>query len=119
MFEFAILVTAAFPLAWFFSEFQSRQWLRILLGCCAITMSFGVAWLAGSLQALNYNAWYGTSSQQLIEKTLQELKAGNEAKVIDNLQWFKASYSPSYETGRVDYERLVTAYLERFETLGK
>jgi hypothetical protein len=119
MIEFVLLLSIAFPLAWFISEFQSRQWLRTLLGCCAIAMSFGVAWLVGSLQALNYNSWYGTASQQFVDKTLQELKAGNELNVIDNLQWFKARYSPNYETGRVDYEKLVTAYVERFDRRGK
>ena len=119
MFELVLLLAIAFPFAWFISEFQSRQWLRTSLGCCAIAMSFGVAWLAGSLQALNYNSWYGTASQQLVDKTLQELKAGNETNVIDNLQWLNARYSPNYETGHMEYERLVAAYVERFDRAGK
>jgi hypothetical protein len=116
MLQLIVLLTILFPIAWFVSEFQSRQWLRVMLGCCAIAMSFGVAWLAGSLETLNYNAWYSTATQQLVKKTLQELEAGHESSVIDNLQWINQRYQPNYETGLVDYERLVETYIERFGT---
>jgi hypothetical protein len=56
MIELILILTIAFPVGWFMSEFQPRLWLRLVLGTCAIAMAFGVAWLAGSLQALSYNA---------------------------------------------------------------
>jgi hypothetical protein len=115
MIVFVLGLTIAFPLAWFISEFQSRQWLRCLLGCCSIAMTFGVAWLAGSLQALNYNAWYSDASLTLVDKTLSELSAGHESHVIDNLKWFKSEYHPNYETGLINYQRLVDTYVKRFE----
>jgi hypothetical protein len=38
-----IVLAAGVPIAWFASEYQSRRWLRFVLGCFAILLSFGIA----------------------------------------------------------------------------
>lgn len=109
-----IALVIIFPLAWFISEYQSTKWPRLVLGCCSIAMAYGVAWLAGSIQAINYNAWYSEASLELVDTTINELAAGHESKVINNLKWLKSQYHANYETGLVDYQRLVGAYTQRF-----
>ena len=118
MLPIILFLTIAFPVAWFLSEFQDQKWLRIVLGCGAIAMSFLVAAGVGMLQQLNYNTWYGDASQQLIETTLAELKADNKTCVIDNLTWLNGSFHPSYEN-RENYDELISAYVNRFKQSGK
>ena len=118
MLYFILFLTIAFPIAWFLSEFQDRKWLRIVLGCAAIGMSFLVATGVGLLERINSNAWYGTASQQLIDTTLKELKADNKSLVIENLTWLHGRYEPSYEN-RANYDGLVAEYVSRFEPKNK
>jgi hypothetical protein len=113
-----LVLTITFPVLWLVSEFQERKWLRIVLGCAAISMSFLVAAGVGMLERLNFNAWYGYASQQLIETTLQELKADNKSGVEKNLAWLHARYHPTYEN-RANYDDLVAEYVSRFEQTNK
>lgn len=114
MLPLMLALTVACPVAWFVSEFQSRIWLRVLLGCCAIAVSFGVASLVGMLQQLNYNAWYGYASKELVETTTQQLEAGNSSEVLKNLRWLSSKYEPTYEN-RARYDELVGEYTRRFD----
>jgi hypothetical protein len=101
-----LLIVVAAPIAWFASEFQERRWLRLTLGTAAILMSFGVAWLAGSLERFNSNAWYGSASKQLIDATVTGLEAGNKDRVLRSLKGLQEKYSPTYEN-RARYDKLV------------
>jgi len=56
MIYLVLAVIAVLPLAWLLSEFQGRIWIRIALGGLAIFTSFGVAYVVGKLEQLNYNA---------------------------------------------------------------
>jgi hypothetical protein len=107
-----LVLTVALPLIWLVLEFQEKRWLRIAVGCAAIAMSYFVAVGVGTLQQLNYNAWYGDASQKLIRGTLTELKNDNSQAVIDNLEWLNQRYHPHYEN-RARYDELANEYVER------
>lgn len=62
-----LFLVIAVPLAWLASEFQPRTEIRIALGIAAIAMSFGVAWIVGSLERLNSNIWFGSATKDLIQ----------------------------------------------------
>lgn len=111
----ALILIIAVPLAWLASEFQQRVWLRVLLGSLAIAMSFAVAWLAGSLERLNSNAWYGFASKKLIESTLAELEQGDTSRLAAELKRLNEQFQPTYEN-RARYDQLVDEFAAR---LGK
>ncbi len=99
------------PLLWLLSEFQPRRWPRVSLGCAALLMSFGDAWVVGALDRLNSNAWYGAATKDLIQNTIEQLEAGNTDRVVAELKRLRSKYNPSYES-RSDYDKLVNEYVE-------
>jgi hypothetical protein len=94
------------PVGWFISEFHSPRWVRLLLGCLSISLCFGVAFLAGCLTELNYNAWFGSATKDLIDVTIAELDAGREHEVTTALKRLQEKYVPTYEN-RARYDVLV------------
>ena len=84
-----IVLLIVVPVGWLVSEFQPRIWLRISLGVAAISMSYFVAWLAGSLTMINYNTWYGTASTDLIETVIANVEAGNDEPLLRELKRLK------------------------------
>jgi uncharacterized membrane protein YcjF (UPF0283 family) len=96
----------ATPVAWVASEFQERRWLRLVLGTTAILLCFGVAFVVGSLERLNSNAWFGSATKTLIDTTVTELEAGHHERVIQSLRELQKKYSPTYEN-RARYDHLV------------
>src|SRR4051812_42704454 len=108
---FVLILTIVMPIAWFASEFQDRRWLRLMLGTAAVLLSFGVAFLVGSLQRLNYNAWYGGATKGLIDTTISQLEAGHMDRVLLSLKDLQSKYEPTYEN-RAHYDTLVTATVE-------
>ena len=107
-----LLLVVALPLAWFASEFSSYRWLRVLLGCGAIGMSFLVAYVVGSLEHMNANVWYGNASLNLLDVTIEELEKGNGEQVVRELKELQREFHPSYED-RGRYDKLVEGYVER------
>ncbi|MCA9112694.1 MAG: hypothetical protein KDA52_22270 [Planctomycetaceae bacterium] len=105
----AILVVIL-PVAWLGSEFQDRRGVRIVLGVLSLSLSFVIAISVGSLQTLNYNAWYGGASSDLISATLVQLDAGEVEKVRSELKVLQEKYRPTYEN-RADYDDLVRQYV--------
>jgi hypothetical protein len=95
----------AAPVAWFASEFQHRRWLRIAAGAAALSMCFGVAFLAGTLQMFNANAWFGSATKDLIDATIEELEAGRQERVLSALKKLQHEYRPTYEN-RARYDEL-------------
>jgi hypothetical protein len=65
-----------------------------------------MAFLAGSLERFNSNAWYGFASKKLIDATITELEAGNKDRVLQSLKVLQNKYSPTYEN-RARYDELV------------
>jgi len=112
MLQLILVLVIVAPIAWLASEFQRRRWLRIVLGCAAILLSFGVAWIVGSLERLNSNAWYGAATKDLVQNTIEQLEAGNTDRVLAELRRLRSKYYPSYET-RSNYDELGSQYVER------
>jgi hypothetical protein len=105
------ILTIAIPACWLVSEFQSRKEIRITLGILSIAMSFGIAWIVGSLERLNSNSWYGAATKDFIQNTIVELEDGNSERVLNELRVLRSQFHPTYET-RADYDKLVGIYVQ-------
>ncbi len=106
-----ILVLAVIlPGAWLASEFQPRRGIRIGLGICSMGVMLLIAVVVGTLERLNYNAWYGPISQQLVETTITEIEAGRGESLLPPLRKLRDEFRPSYET-RANYDELVRGFV--------
>src|SRR5690348_681547 len=101
-----LLLTVTTPIAWFASEFQNRIWLRLILGCAAIFLCFGVAFVVGSLEMFNANAWFGGATQDLVNTAVEQMEAGKTEQVLAALKNLQKTYQPTYEN-RARYDKLV------------
>ena len=110
-----IVLLIVLPIGRLVSEFQPRAWLRITLGVVALAMSYFVAFVVGSLTQLNYNAWYGSASSDLIDTVIANVEAGNEETLLRELKRLKDAYHPTYEN-RANYDKLVKEFVDRMET---
>jgi len=113
-----LFLAAVIPIAWFASEFQGRRWLRLALGSIAILLSFGVAFVVGSLERLNSNAWFGHASKDLIDATVTELEAGRRDEVLKAFEDLQRRYAPTYEN-RARYDELVKKAVEQMHATAK
>jgi len=73
-------------------------------------MSFGVAWIVGSLDRLDSNTWFGAATKDLIQNTIVELENGNDERVLTELRVLRSKFHPTYES-RADYDKLVAEYV--------
>jgi hypothetical protein len=101
-----LVIVIALPVAWFASEFRGSRGMRLTLGCLAILCSFGVAFVVGSLERFNSNAWFGHASKQLVDVTVSELEAGHTNQVLRSFRQLQSEYRPTYEN-RARYDKLV------------
>lgn len=112
---FVLVFVLALPVAWFISEFKSkRRSVRCVLGILAILSCFGVAWLTAQFVRLNYNAWYGFSSKQLVDSIVERLENCDTQTVLVELKDFQKKYRPTYEN-RAHYDELVDEYVKKLE----
>ncbi|MEO1524879.1 MAG: hypothetical protein AAFX06_05555 [Planctomycetota bacterium] len=107
-----LALTVILPIAWFCSEFRAERSVRIGLGCAAIAMSFGVAWIVGSLGFIRTNVYFSEATKDLIQNTIIELEKGNSEQVLRGLTELRGEFRPTYET-HDDYDVLVDRYIER------
>jgi len=110
-----LVLVVATPIAWASSEFQERRWLRLTLGSLAISLCFGVAFLVGSLDRFNSNAWFGFASKELIDATVAELEAGQQNRVLESLKHLQREFGPTYEN-RARYDVLVEEAIQRMRS---
>lgn len=101
-----LIAVIGLPIGWFVSEFRGSRGLRLTLGCVALLMSFGVAFIVGSLDRLNSNAWFTHASKDLIDASIVELEAGHTDRVLDTLRQLQSEFHPTYEN-RGRYDKLV------------
>ena len=101
-----VAITIALPVAWFVSEFRGGRGVRLTLGCLAILCGFGVAFIVGSLERFNSNAWFGHASKQLVDATVSELEAGHTNQILRTFRQLQSAYQPTYEN-RARYDKLV------------
>jgi hypothetical protein len=109
----ALAFVVLLPISWLASEFCNRRGVRIALGVLAIAMCYFVAFVAGSLEQLSSNAYFGDASRKLVETTVAELEAGNADEVLAKLRELKSRYQPTYEN-RAEYKELVDRYAASF-----
>ncbi len=101
-----LILVIALPIAWLASEFGANRPLRIALGIGALTCSLGVAYIVGRLSELNYNAWFGGASKDLIHTIVVQTEDGRAERVLKVLRRLDADYHPTYEN-RADYVELI------------
>ena len=109
-----LLIVITLPIAWFSSEFSPKRWLRLTLGIGALLSSFGVAYLAGSLEMFSANAWFGSATKALVDTTVTELERGNTQQVLMSLKQLQEQYHPNYEQ-RSRYDVLVEEAVQRMK----
>ncbi|MFK7790338.1 MAG: hypothetical protein AB8C95_12705 [Phycisphaeraceae bacterium] len=109
-----IVLIIAIPIAWLIAEYSAPRWARLLLGMASILMCFGLAYVVSSLNRLNYNAWYGSATSDLLDATIENLEAGNTDQVISTLKQLQTEYEPTYEN-RAHYDELVNDAVQRFK----
>jgi hypothetical protein len=112
---FVLVLVVMTPIAWFASEYQDRRWLRLVLGSAAILLGFGVAFVVGSLERFNSNAWFGSATKELIDVTVHELEAGDKERVLRSLKHLQKQYVPTYEH-RARYDHLVQETVAKMRT---
>ena len=108
--EFILLLVVAFPIAWLIAEFYDNRAARITLGVCAIAMSFGVAWIVGSLDRLQSNIYFSEATKDLIQNTIIELENDRADDVLTELRVLRDDFRPTYET-RDDFDVLIDRYI--------
>jgi hypothetical protein len=111
-----LLLVVGLPIAWFASEFKAKRALRIGLGVAALLTSFGVAFIVGALNRLNYNAWYGGATANLLDATIAGIESGDTGGVLEELKRLRSEYRPTYEN-RAGYDVLVRAAVDRIESV--
>jgi len=107
-----LLLAIALPVAWLASEFQSRRWLRIVLGLLSLSLSVSIALAVGVLQELNYNSWYGIASAKLLDTTIAEIESGREDQLLTSLRKLRGEFYPTYEN-RANYDKLVDEFAKQ------
>jgi hypothetical protein len=110
MLEFILLLVVVLPIAWLISEFYNNSALKIGLGISAISVSFGVAWVVGSLELFRSNTYFAEATKDLIQNTIVELENGKSEVVLKGLIELRSNFNPTYES-RDRYDVLVDRYV--------
>lgn len=104
---FIIPIALIILFAWLNSEFKNkRRWVRITLGCLAISCCWGIAIMAAQIVRLNYNIWYSDATKKLIAVTVKKLEAGEKSLVIEELKKLQDQLQARYEV-KGNYDELV------------
>ena len=109
-----IVITGALPIAWFVADLRASPPLRRAIGIVTICWSFGVAALFGSIESLNANAYFTAASEKLLEKSVQNLKAGRQEAVLR--EWSRANerFGTTYES-RGQYSEIIDEAVKGME----
>ena len=101
-----LMVVLAIIIAWAVGEAKGLPVLRrcAAAGFLLIAVLTGAA--VGSLNGLNYNAWYGGATRDLMDETIRQLERGNAKVVTETWTAMRADFSPTYEN-RARYDELV------------
>src|SRR4051812_6773530 len=91
------LITAILPIAWLIADFRSTPLARRILGMVALLWSFGIAASIGIMQNFNANSYFGGASKDLLEASVQQLRAGKTASVIREWSLANEKFHPTYE----------------------
>ena len=112
------VIAVGLPIAWLASEFQSRRWLRILLGSLSLIACVSITALGVNLyDRLSYNAWYGFASRDLIDTTITEIEGGRTDKLLPALRKLRDEFHPTYEN-RAHYDDRIRGFVEDVKAAG-
>lgn len=109
-----LAIVVGLPLAWFIADFKGRAGVRRVLGVLAILSTCGVAFIAGQLNRLNYNIWYGNASKSLIDASIKRLERGDTEAVLIEWRKLQDRFKPTYEN-RAHYDELVKEAVQGLE----
>lgn len=111
-----ILVTGPIlAIAWIYSEFNGSKRLRLTLGILVIIVFTAVSSLVTLIiNQLNYNAWYGFATKELVDQIIKGLEANKTDSVLLELKRFQSEYYPTYEN-RAKYVPLAKGTAERIK----
>ncbi len=111
-------VLLLFPLliivAWISGEIWNKRWLRILSGVSFLLIAVFVGVFVGALKCLNYNAWYGGATQELLQESLRQMEEGKNENVKKAFKEIVEKYQPTYEN-RANYDQLVREAVEKMK----
>lgn len=110
-----ILIALGLSLGWLVSEFYPYRGVRILLALGLLTFATVVSCVGTDLLSrLQYNAWYGFASADLIDITIAEIEAGRSEAILPRLKELRASFDPTYET-RDHYDEKVAQFVKQVQ----
>lgn len=93
-----LIATVILPIAWLASEAQSRRWLSVVLGVCAIGVCSFVAYGAGRIPLVfQLNTEFTGASRKLIDTVVEQLEDGQCDKVLAELKSIQPSVYENYE----------------------
>lgn len=101
-----LLITVALPWAWLQAEFRGSPAVRRTLGVLTILWSFGIAALIGGLQSFNANAYFTFATKELLQASIEHLRAGKTEVVLREWVRAEAEFHPTYEN-RAHYQQTV------------
>ncbi len=102
----ALFFIVGLPIGWLIAEFNSSRRQRITLGLLSIFCGYVVAAGVGITTKLNYNAWFGFATKDLISTTIEQVEEGQHDRVLTVLRDLDRQYHPTYES-RANYLELV------------
>ena len=106
-----LLITAALPIAWLVAEFRGGAGTRRTLGIFTLLWSFGVAALVGALRDFNANVYFTTATKELLQASIEQLRAGKTEAVLREWSRADTQFSPAYEN-RARYRQTVEQAIE-------
>ena len=80
------------------SYFVKKEIIRnIIFLTSALIAIYCIGTLIGKTERLNYNAWYSSSTEDLIETVVEKLEDGQQEQVIQELKVLKSQIGWTYE----------------------
>lgn len=109
-----ILVIVGTILGWFVSEFQTRRWIRLLLGTCAVTAGLYAGILYGQFKVLQAKVHFGEATYRLLQVTLDEIGNGNTDRAAAELTLLRRDLVDTY-LRKNECTELIEATVARME----
>ena len=96
LFLVMILVIVGTILGWVVSEFQTRRWIRLLLGACAVTAGLYAGILYGHFKVLQAKVYFGEATYRLLQVTLDEVESGHTDRAAAELTLLRRDLVDTY-----------------------
>lgn len=107
-----IVIISVSPALYIIGEIKAKRSLRMLSFIILVPTAVITGWIVGMMAKFNYNAWYGSSTKQLIDEINIQLKIGNQEQVRAVLTELSDMYHPTYEN-RAHYNELADKAVQK------